>query len=279
MESIPLLITASREGNLKEVNRLLIDEGVDINAQAPISVSDDEEGIQIQGGDTALIQAIQSNRPSIIKRLIEGGANVNLHNSHGETALSLAVEFKNLDLVNTLLEVPGIKVDSRLLESAVFYYRGLNIKIVEALVNAGVDVNKPDHYGRTPLDLVFDGIQHAIRNRESPATIENSKQVALYLIRHGARTRPGREHLILSLTPPMSVNSVKKVLHNSAWKRRRNAVMAWSTANPPNGVTEPAMGGAGGPSSATNNNQGGGVRRRSMKKRKIAKKTRRRRSM
>ena len=157
------------------------------------------------------------------------------------------------------------------------------MKIIEALVNAGVDVNKPDLYGITSLDRVLDNIECAIRNRESPATIKNIKQVALYLIRHGARTRPGREHLILSLTPSMSANSVRNVLHNTAWKRRRNAVMAWKSANPPNDYAAPAaesaMGGAGGPPGtavAPRNGANRGGARRSLKKRKTARNTRRR---
>ena len=306
MESIPKLILAAKNGNLKEVDRLLTVEGVDINARAPVPLKsfleENEEVIELPNliivGDTALLVAVRFKQYNIIKRLIELGADVNISNIDHDTALSVAISDRHnygstdLDSVNILVKVPGINMNGYLgneilrhlifidypKESVMFK---LTMKIIETLVDAGADVNElyDDDFGlrETPLDLVLRNIRNALTRDKSVKL----KELALYLLRHGARTSPGNEHsmLLLGSMP----ETIKNVMHKATWNRRRHAVMGWKTANPPNDdaapAKEPAMGGAGGPSSsAANNNQGGGARRRSMKKRK-ASTTRRRRRM
>lgn len=306
MESIPKLILAAKNGNLKEVDRLLTVEGVDINARAPVPLKsfleENEEVIELPNliivGDTALIVAVRFKQYNIIKRLIELGADVNISNIDHDTALSVAISNRHnygstdLDSVNILVKVPGINMNGYLGNEIFRYLIYIDdpkesvmvkrtMKLIETLVDAGTDVNQPFRTGlrETPLDLVLRCIRtFRARTREGSVKL---KELALYLLRHGARTSPGNEHSLLLLGSMLE--TIKNVMHKATWNRRRHAVMGWKTANPPNDdaapAEEPAMGGAGGPSSsAANNNQGGGARRRrSMKKRKAVKKTRRHR--
>ncbi|XP_031575247.1 serine/threonine-protein phosphatase 6 regulatory ankyrin repeat subunit C-like isoform X3 [Actinia tenebrosa] len=69
-------------------------------------------------GETALFGAVREGNESIVRALIDGGADVNKTDNDGQTALFIAVDKQN--------------------ES-----------IVRALIDAGVDVNKTDKYGET----------------------------------------------------------------------------------------------------------------------------------
>ena len=82
------LITACKNGNLEEVNRLLSLDGIDVNTS-------DQSG-------TVLHHAIRINNVDIVNRLIQAGADVNLGDFQGLSPLYHA-SGNNLVIVNTLL--------------------------------------------------------------------------------------------------------------------------------------------------------------------------------
>jgi len=76
---------------LKDVVKLLIDKGADVNAKT-------------NDGDTALMWAAISGEVDIVKMLLEKGADVNAKNNHGDTALIFAAAQGNVDIVKILLD-------------------------------------------------------------------------------------------------------------------------------------------------------------------------------
>ncbi len=166
------LFHAARTRDLEMV-KVLMDANIDLDRQGGIT------------GDTALILGIRhkSRRdpvPMEIARLVlEAGADVNIENRIGVTALLLAVQTddsESLAMVEALL-ARGADVDHRRCHSIpddsparnrVPYVRAVggtalglasmlgNTAAVEALIAAGADVNLPHCDGRTPLELAME---------------------------------------------------------------------------------------------------------------------------
>ena len=81
------LLTAAREGNLAEIEQLLLD-GADINHRDWLGV-------------TALHFACWSNNPTAVRRLLQAGSDVNAPSSNQSTPLHFA---DNLEIIHELLE-------------------------------------------------------------------------------------------------------------------------------------------------------------------------------
>ncbi len=91
------------KGN-NEMVKYLVKKGANINAPAETDMN-----------QTPLILAINFNRPSTAKLLIDLGANVNIKDDFGATALNYAFLTKNRELVKYLVEhdahLPGVDAD------------------------------------------------------------------------------------------------------------------------------------------------------------------------
>ena len=88
---IPMLSIAARKGN-RETLRFLIYSGADINL-----ISKDRES-------TALIDSLIGNHPVIAKELIKAGANVNIRNNSGQSAIIIAAGAGDEAVVSALLK-------------------------------------------------------------------------------------------------------------------------------------------------------------------------------
>ncbi len=105
-------------------------------------------------GDTALIIAIQNREDELMKCLIENGADVNLPNDSGNTPLNIAVEKNRVDIVDYLLQ-NGARInfadlvygDTPLIMSV----RGGFENMIAYLINQGADINQANKKGETPL--------------------------------------------------------------------------------------------------------------------------------
>jgi uncharacterized protein len=105
---------------------LLLDAGVDINARgwdgetALFSLEDDAvkelirrgANLEIRDnyGQTALVETVSD---SIAELLINAGANVNAQDDDGNTALIRAAEYNYVDVLQVLVKAPGIRLDQR----------------------------------------------------------------------------------------------------------------------------------------------------------------------
>ncbi len=86
-----MLLRGVRDGDIKLVQEAL-DKGANIDAQDP------------HEGWSALMIAIDENKESIAKLLLDKGAKVNLQPSGNNSALSLAAMNNNTDITNLLLD-------------------------------------------------------------------------------------------------------------------------------------------------------------------------------
>jgi ankyrin repeat protein len=146
MNKIPLIEAASNN-DITEVKRLL-SSGVNPN----IHVS----------GDTALIVASaysgSTSSQETVETLIAAGADVNIQNDWGDTALTMA---SRQEIVEVLIAA-GANLNSRnihgntaLMSTILHRKRSTCQKIVEALIAAGADPNIQNKSGETALSLAI----------------------------------------------------------------------------------------------------------------------------
>jgi len=135
------LIRATRNGDLDKV-KLLVKDGININYQ-PYNTD-----------GSALMRAVAGNQhPEIAKFLIKAGADLNLQDEVGDTALMYASNAGSTEMVKLLLKRgadPNIlnRDKNNALHFASLYG---HLDIVKILIDAGINIDNPDEDGRTPL--------------------------------------------------------------------------------------------------------------------------------
>ena len=102
--------TAALYGNIEAVKQH-IEAGTNLNGKEPM------------GGSTPLITAITFDHPEIAKALMEGGADLEIQNNDGSSALHVAAFF-------------------------------CRIEMVQLLVDAKVDQTKKNNFGATALEII-----------------------------------------------------------------------------------------------------------------------------
>lgn len=99
------LMRAAAEGHL-EVASLLLEAGADPDKQAHItSLSERFNADHPTGGFTALMWAARNGDEALVRRLVAGGADINLKNGDGASAAMVAIYNDRFDLAGTLLEL------------------------------------------------------------------------------------------------------------------------------------------------------------------------------
>lgn len=135
------LIAASSQG-YKEVVRLLLAKGADVNAGANGNIA-----------DTALMVASAGGHTEVVQLLLDHGADVNVKSDLG-TALTEASHWGGHKDIVQLLLAKGADVNSsdRLGQTALFFATSEgNEPIVQALLDKGADVNAKTNKGATAL--------------------------------------------------------------------------------------------------------------------------------
>ncbi len=108
-------------------------------------------------GASSLLYAVQGSSESCVKRLIEAGAVVNVVANDLSTPLTAAASVGSVEIVAELLNVGANvnysdKTQQKWLGTALARaVRGKHSTCVEKLLQAGADVNIPNHYGHTPM--------------------------------------------------------------------------------------------------------------------------------
>ena len=139
------LITASRFGN-PVIMGILIEARADVNAEASTGLSPLRAAI------------LFSKDIEAIKTLIKAGADVNAKDYKGRTPLHAAMaEGGNIQAVKALIAA-GADVTVKTKELSTYLHTAVtvgDIEIIEAFIDAGVDVNAEDQSGVTPLMMAI----------------------------------------------------------------------------------------------------------------------------
>jgi len=102
---------------------------------------------------TPLLLAIDNNCNSIVKDLLENGANANLPQSNGTTPLMMAAQRDNLENVKLLIqygaEINAVNEDD--MQGALVIAE--NWDVIRFLVQSGADLEIRDDWGQTPLAI------------------------------------------------------------------------------------------------------------------------------
>ncbi|MEO7432925.1 MAG: ankyrin repeat domain-containing protein [Dokdonella sp.] len=178
------LPSAAAQGDIEAVDRLLL-----------LGFPAEAEDAQ---GATALIRASGSGHTSLVVRLLAAGADPNHVARSGMHCLAAAVNAKQEGVVRTLLS-HGIAADTRLAGGGTPLILAAalgQMRIAEALLEAGADANAVDDQGTAPLHAAS---QHAFESRDTPG----SRSLLELLLRCGARldgrNARGQDALLLLL--------------------------------------------------------------------------------
>ena len=114
--------------------------------------------MQRSGGLTALQNAIVNDCPSVVKVLVNRGADVDAHaqNSAGRTALMMAATRGATRTMRVLLDDGFADVDLQDKQERTALHYAVTAEDKEAvdlLLAAGASTSKRDEYGRTALDI------------------------------------------------------------------------------------------------------------------------------
>ena len=127
----------------KEIVKVLLDKGVNVNAQG-------------RSNRTALIYAAMNRHQDtqMLEILINAGADLNIKDAEEYTALRWAIIGKYTKLIHALIKAgadPNIK--GSIGENALFpaLRNHLDVDIIQMLIDAGADVNAPNYNGWSPL--------------------------------------------------------------------------------------------------------------------------------
>jgi len=209
------LIDVTLTNKIKEIVKILLQKGLDINSKD-------------NNGNTALFSAILEGNEEITKFLIQNGADVNSKNNSGQTPLLIALSFRNKDkdkypsIINLLIEkganvniysIAELNLCRLLINRDADYKTCLNIKISEAIFNGDLDkikilikeersINIRNQNGDTILHYAsYNGnlkiVKLLIENNadinaannygKTPLSVAGSKEVERFLIEKGAK--------------------------------------------------------------------------------------------
>jgi|GEM_PF-1839374 len=109
-------------------------------------------------GETPMMIAIGAGKLPMINFLITSGADLNTHDSQGQTLIDLALRQGNTAILKIIMDQSGIGLDTKddkgqtLLEKAVAINNVVNVKF---LIEQGADINARNGEDRTLLDRVL----------------------------------------------------------------------------------------------------------------------------
>ena len=136
---------AVQEGH-PDVVEVLIDAGADIEARTTEA-------------STPLHYACENGKLAIVKVLVKAGADACATENDGATCIKLAANFGRTETVRYLVGLPDVDVNHATdkgetsLQSAVIHNKKSHPEIVQVLIDAGVDIEAKNVYGRSPLLL------------------------------------------------------------------------------------------------------------------------------
>lgn len=139
----PLHIAA--EMGFVDCLKALLDNGADVTSQMGTK------------RNTALHLAAEDDFVECVKELIKAGANVNARNVDDQTPLHVACLSQSIETVELLIkhgaDVNAVYRDGRTALHASIVKETSSWDVTRILLESKVDVNRPDHFGYTPLHI------------------------------------------------------------------------------------------------------------------------------
>lgn len=212
------LFYAIEKNDLKMVKKALNGESLtnitQITRVMPFSGKPNVNGKQLSSGNTPLMVAIQKySNLEIVELLITNGADVNIQNYRGDTALHLALSHENIikkkiiydNQFNTLklLIDKSANVNIQNKDGNTPLHLALNefdenLEIIKLLIEKGADVNKKN-INKSPLHLALTRISYM--GSDGKQDIYNRFEIINLLIEKGADVRESIERNNKIYTP------------------------------------------------------------------------------
>ena len=159
--SARLLIDAGADINISDHKQrtalhMAADLGYDDIVDALIKRPDVNINPRYEDGNTPLHIAVDNRRTESARLLIDAGADINISNNSQWTALHMAADLGDDDIVDALIKRPDVNINSRdgdgntPLHSAAWSGREQSARL---LIDAGADINISNHKQRTALHL------------------------------------------------------------------------------------------------------------------------------
>lgn len=156
LEKNPELVDAQDDYNGNTALIYTAREG-NIEAMRSLLIAGADPNIQNRYGDTALIIAVENNNIEVADLLINSrllpSINLDIQNDYGNTALMLSLYHNNREIAFLLIYAgadPNIPNRDR--DTAIMVaFRNADIRISSRLIEAGADINAKDRRGRTML--------------------------------------------------------------------------------------------------------------------------------
>jgi ankyrin repeat protein len=134
-------------------------------------------------GNTLLIQSIQRDLPGLFDFLMQRRARVNMRNTHGETALSLAAYFGRANYARRLIDA-GAEVNFFGWPPLVYAACNGHTEIVDLLIGKGAEINGKTENGSTALFFAsrfghLATVQALLRHHADPTVVNDHGETAL----------------------------------------------------------------------------------------------------
>ena len=137
--------------------RLLLDAGAQTTLAAPVSLGRErctalllERDYPVEPDHLVAI-AVQRRKREIVRGLIDAGGELDTPVPGGRHPVILALHFGRDDIVSDLLSA-GAEVSALYDDPGPLPWRSMTVEALQALVDAGLDVNRPDGSGVRPLE-------------------------------------------------------------------------------------------------------------------------------
>ncbi|XP_061193027.1 putative ankyrin repeat protein RF_0381 [Saccostrea echinata] len=138
-----------------------------------------------------MLEAVINGDITALQNVLKSGIDVNVLDKNGEPLLFTPIVNGDMDTLKVLLAYADVNMTTDDCRTALMIATEMNdIDIVKKLIKSGADVNRKDNSGKTPLlialeDGNFKIAEYLIKHGSDVNVVDNLGQSALYLVATG----------------------------------------------------------------------------------------------